>query len=493
VDLAVDTGIREGELHFGVIRDGWIYDEAMSAGWACAEGHTVNNHLTYNQALDTWGRLCYTDASSLFGDRGSSEMAYGLYYDIIGQSGGNVEIHSGRPQWSARLGSGGTGAMVSRGNRGFLAVGSDMDPCNNTNESPYIRSYALGLAPLPAEQNSCTGNGGNEACQMNYIQTPLLPGGNTYPRFNSSLGTGDVGGLLFTNIAHIGPSGEEGRRYLVGFGTDCGTSCPTYNLMETDEDGHIYGRILQLEGVIGWGELEPWTAMEDLGCVAWPFAWNKEVGAAYGPTLDSPSFDATQLTSVLQIHVVCPQDMVSSIPTDDCARNCDPSYYPNSCKDYSCTVYCPSTHSSKTDCTPDEYSPNYGSSTNGQLPAQYAGVSTCRSIFSEDDGQFATQSWGGAFVNSSGGSGNHTGASDDEVESEDTGNNSDSDGDSDRSGSLTHGAMFRVVIAGFVVVSAFVTVFLYVYLCAQIYHINIRLRTAAEQDAAPRIDEVELG
>ena len=60
---------HEGDVHFAVTRNGnndgkLSYASSLSDGWACARGHTLWNALTYNAALDSWGRWCWTDANA---------------------------------------------------------------------------------------------------------------------------------------------------------------------------------------------------------------------------------------------------------------------------------------------------------------------------------------------------------------------------------------------------------------------------------------------
>ena len=98
--------------------------------------------------------------------------------------------------------------------------------------------------------------------------------------------------LGFVNLAHVGSGGEEGTRFMLGWadplnynlGTD-GVPDPTgqgvgasqYYAVEVDSKGVMYGDITQLNGT-GWGEADPWTAMEASGCIAWPFAWYGDTG-----------------------------------------------------------------------------------------------------------------------------------------------------------------------------------------------------------------------
>ena len=98
--------------------------------------------------------------------------------------------------------------------------------------------------------------------------------------------------LGFVNLAHVGSGGEEGTRFMLGWadplnynlGTD-GVPDPTgqgvgasqYYAVEVDSKGVMYGDITQLNGT-GWGESDPWTAMEASGCIAWPYAWYGDTG-----------------------------------------------------------------------------------------------------------------------------------------------------------------------------------------------------------------------
>ena len=65
----------------------------LSGGWACGAGHILANRITYNTALDKWGRVCWVDADTSGGDEFPSQRGPGgehLYYSMVAGSLGGL-------------------------------------------------------------------------------------------------------------------------------------------------------------------------------------------------------------------------------------------------------------------------------------------------------------------------------------------------------------------------------------------------------------------
>ena len=295
---------HEGSTHFAVDRGTWEMNTALSQGWSCGTGHVQGNQLTYNTALDKWGRYCWTDGCYKEGKpAGISGACYGAFFgtvpkldkkgpaQILFLPGGNTWNWNGGPMVRA----------VSRGAKGFLGVAVQPDQSGER--------LTVGIIALPPDQSECrdTTNTATAApaaaapCVFKWLPTSSLGGGtNTFPR----AGKPEKGAVGFANVQHIGPGGEGGDRFMVGWADDVQFQgkAKQYYVAEVDAEGTMYGEVEKLDKT-GWGEEDAWAALEQSGCIAFPSGWDGDAGPGqeYGKanTMD-------KMSDIMHVTVVCP-------------------------------------------------------------------------------------------------------------------------------------------------------------------------------------------
>ena len=138
------------------------------------------------------------------------------------------------------------------------------------------------------------------------------PAKNRYPRSRNALmgeavETGPVG---FANIQHVGPGGEEGERFMIGWADNVQAQgiAKQYYVAEVDAIGNMYGKVNPLENT-GWGEEDEWAAVPGSGCLVFANAWVVSAGGgpgqrAYGSMNEAPN--SMNWTDTMQVTVVCP-------------------------------------------------------------------------------------------------------------------------------------------------------------------------------------------
>ena len=280
------------------------------------------NTLTFNRAAGAWGRLCWTD----YCYDPPSSGCYGAYFGTIGGSAAEggvqspVELGWLEPPASQWSNNGGPLRLVSRGSKGFLAVQVQPDGADG---------LTLGLATLPTDQRLCAQaagqavTGGQVPCSFTPLPACLLATGenatargyrNRYPRAPDAEGGSEIGPAGFANLQRLGPGGEDAERFLLGWADNVmfqGVAGGNYWVAETDAAGSVGA--VQALGATGWGEEDAWVAMEDTGCVAWPFGWAGEdgPGEVYGRMGSPPS----ELSALMRITVVCLDSFNSNMKT----------------------------------------------------------------------------------------------------------------------------------------------------------------------------------
>jgi len=304
LDLKVTAGGHEGSVNLAVDRNGWQYNAALSAGWACGVGHTEANQLTYNSDLGTWARLCWTDGNS----DGTANM-WASYFQTLPASGGSgtkqiLKLPGGnQPNANPNPlyeGPGGAAFFISLGSAGWAGVGYRPVPADAAKPS-LEQQLALSLIDLKPTSDECRPAGGAEhdgsAC--GFIDLVDLPGHSLWNY------DGIHGALGFVNLARLG----TGTDLLVGYATrikHLNEDYPPleYRVAKVSRSGSILAT-KKLEGT-GWGEEDAWLALAN-GCVAFPFVWHEYPGAVYGNNGADGSAGTARFSNKLRVTVVCDQ------------------------------------------------------------------------------------------------------------------------------------------------------------------------------------------
>ncbi|GMH73458.1 hypothetical protein TrST_g10908, partial [Triparma strigata] len=295
-----DGGWHEGSTAFAIDRpiSAGKWNAELSSGWGCAVGHTMGNRLTYNENLDKWARFCWTDGCNSQGKPDSFESSQGCFGTFFAtipkaepeQSRQLMWLEYGAPagKFDPWRGNGGPGNLISRGDDGFLGIAVRPDP-------KVPSKLTIGLAALPADQAGCA----NSSCGFSWIPASVLGGSNVYYYENGEEGNA----LGLANIQHIGPGGDEGKRYLLGFAdaVEFKGISSQYYVVEADDKGSLYGDVTPIDS--GWGEEDAWLQTES-GCVVFPFAWagDRGPGSTYGNTKGN---DEENMSSIMRVTVIC--------------------------------------------------------------------------------------------------------------------------------------------------------------------------------------------
>jgi hypothetical protein len=72
----------------------------------------------------------------------------------------------------------------------------------------------------------------------------------------------------FPQMQHVGPSGEEGGRFLLGWagGVTPYGAPDEYYVVEADAEGRLFGERTKLDGT-GWGEEDAWVHLPKSRCI----------------------------------------------------------------------------------------------------------------------------------------------------------------------------------------------------------------------------------
>ena len=264
------------------------YDWQLTDDYACGTGHTHWNVLTYNDALDKWGRWCWTDLDKntvwfrVAGERGkrSKLMTLGDYVAV-----NNKEITSRQ--------GGGPSDIVSFGSKGWLGALTGPGPLGHVDwPSQTTRTGIVLLPPSHALYN-------DEDYPVHWLQT--ASNGKSYG---------------YAKLQHVGGTsvGEDADRFLFGYAELSDKKEPwkirkpqRFVVQEINHKGEVLGDAKHVIHNSGWSERTKWTWMPESGCVVWAHAWGDESGplGAYGSRDKAPANGL--YTNILRINSYCPR------------------------------------------------------------------------------------------------------------------------------------------------------------------------------------------
>ena len=309
----------------------------------------MGNRIVYNSVTDSWGKWAWTDGS----DAGTG--GFGSWIGSM-PSQGHRDFEA---ETLAGAGFGGTQAILSRGAKGFVGLAFGPDPLFTT--VPFDKGYAaakadaeanselfapfdrlsVGIASTPPTVADCARGpltpeqhaAGKVDCSVRYIPSAYLLG--NVQRDDNRIVAGlrreryRIGGNKLGKPAmqHIGPGGDSGDRFLLGYAT--GLSYPNipelFYLAEIDADGRVYGAPTELNQTTAWGEEDVWVQLPKSGCVAWPYAWKEGAApdtAGYGYSAKGGPIGSTiGLSNKIRITTVCPSKPGPG-STQPCTGNC---------------------------------------------------------------------------------------------------------------------------------------------------------------------------
>ena len=302
-------------------------------------------HTSDTTSLLRVGMWCWTDWNY------AKLKGGGVYFNTLPQpwSKGAHESYVIPPANGMGSYPGGAAGIVSRGSAGYLGVAVGPDPQYSTpyNEQTatqpvftdtslkYTDRLTVGLAAVPDDVRKCSTSGDAELsdpdmnCDVSWIPSDYLTiGGDDGRKATNNFPNTKFG---FPVTQHVGPGGEEGSRFLLGWASNVrwmhGGS--KYHVVEVDAQGSIHGEITELDVAAGWNEEDRWTALPKSGCVAFPYVWDGEVDSNgnqhYGAKHRNGGPDETNvegLVDTIRITRICPSSPKSSTSPTGCTANC---------------------------------------------------------------------------------------------------------------------------------------------------------------------------
>jgi hypothetical protein len=319
-----NTGQHQGLKHFGVRRTPDLEYVRLTDynGWACGGGHIMANRMAYNEAHDSWSLLCTNDLCTENKQYVSWRCHNVAWSFVPGVSHHGVEgaatYHEGEELLSFETNHqlpwespGGTAAIVSLGDDGWLALAPQLSPSSPAEEQMTM-ARSLGLINLPVEARDLFDRRIPEEVPIYGTRFDATPTGraevNRYEWnrvFDYEPGAAEHARFGSANVAYFSTEGEASERLLLGWSPDIAFQGITSDFVvsEIDRQGRLRGDPLVLDRT-GWGEDNRWVTIPDSGCVVFPFAWTGDGGPGNSYPIHDADFSAYPTT--MHLTSLCP-------------------------------------------------------------------------------------------------------------------------------------------------------------------------------------------
>ncbi|MCU0664833.1 MAG: hypothetical protein MUC50_21230 [Myxococcota bacterium] len=271
----------------------------------------IANRGAYNRHHDTWSELCTLDACPHSNQYENGKCDSITWYTVPGVTATPAVKYVGDTllelehisDWAQ---SGGSGALLSLGTDGWLALAAGPGYAAATRKPDTIGLLQLPLSvpeleprmiatQLPVYENGAvTDQQDATRYQWNWLYLPEP---------DASLALEKRAGMA--NMAYFDTKGEDSERLLVGWSPTMAFQgiAKEYVVSEMDRDGNLRGQAFRLTKA-GWGEDNLWTTMPNSGCVVFPFAW---VGDSPGSDYPIEGDDAKNFPTAMHITSLCPR------------------------------------------------------------------------------------------------------------------------------------------------------------------------------------------